>query len=220
MIVFEEVSKSYWTGVRRKIILEQASFTIPLGISLGIFARNGTGKSTVIKMMAGSELPDSGRVHRHCKVSFPLGPIGGLGPNLSTAENARIISRFHGMDPDYVEAQTRYICDLEEYFDRPMNQLSTGMAARARYALLLSLDFDIYLIDESLPNSTDREFNARAGSFLNQKLENATVIIVSHEEKLIRQYCQQGAVLKDGEIHFFDTIDEARSLYDWTEKQH
>ncbi len=216
MIKFEDVSKSYWTGKRRKVILEQASFTIPIGISLGIFAKNGTGKSTLMNMMAGTELPDSGRIYRDCKVSFPLGPIGGMSPKLSTAENIRIIARMHGLNPDPVEAQCRYIADIKEYFDRPMRQYSTGMAARARYAMLLSLDYDIYLIDESLPTTTDVEFNKRAGDLLAEKLRNATVVIVSHEETLVRQFCHQAAVMHDGDLHFFDTIEEARALYDWT----
>ncbi len=216
MIRFENVSKSYWTGKRRKIILEQSSFTIPLGLSLGIFAKNGTGKTTVINMMAGLELPDSGRIVRDCKVSFPLGPIGGMSPKLSTAENIRIIARMHGLDADPVEAMCRYIADIDEYFDRPMRQYSTGMGARARYAMLLSLDYDIYLIDESLPTTTDVEFNRRAADILSEKLRSATVVIVSHEETLVRQFCQQAAVLHDGDLKFFDSIDEARALYDWT----
>ncbi len=216
MIKFENVSKSYWTGKRRKVILDDASFTIPIGISLGIFAKNGTGKTTLINMMAGIEMQDSGRITRDCKVSFPLGPVGGMSPKLSTAENIRIIARMHGQDPDPVEAQCRYIADIEEYFDRPMSQYSTGMAARARYAMLLSLDYDIYLIDESLPTTTDVEFNRRASDMLSDKLRESTVIIVSHEESLVRQFCHQAAVLQDGDLHFFDTIEEARALYDWT----
>ena len=216
MLEFRNVSKSYWTGKKRKIILNDQSFQIPLGISLGIFAKNGSGKSTIINMMAGTEKPDEGHIYRHCKVSFPLGPIGGFGPKLSAAENIRILARMHDMDPNAVEAQCRYIAGIEEYFDRPMKEYSTGMAERARYSILLSLDYDIYLIDESLPTTTDVEFNQRAGSLLADKLEHATAIIVSHDEALIRSFCKQAAVLKDGTLHFFDNIDEARELYDWT----
>jgi capsular polysaccharide transport system ATP-binding protein len=60
MLEFNNVSKSLWTGTRRKIILDQASFRVDLGTSLGILAPNGTGKTTLIKMMAGLEKPDEG----------------------------------------------------------------------------------------------------------------------------------------------------------------
>ena len=217
-IEFRNVTKTFWNGRGRKVILDDASFTIELGKSIGIFAKNGTGKSTVIKMMAGTEKPDMGRIYRNCKVSFPLGPIGGMGGKLSARENIRILARMHDMDVDDAEAQCMYIADIGEYFDQPMNTYSTGMAERTRYAILLCLDYDVYLIDESLPGTTDVEFNHRAGTLLADKLEYATAVIVSHEESLIREFCREAAVLKDGKLYFFDTIDEAKELYDWSNR--
>ena len=76
MIEFVNVSKSFWTGERRKVILHDASFRVELGNSLGILAANGAGKTTIVNMMAGLEKPDEGRVDRKCRVSFPLGFMG------------------------------------------------------------------------------------------------------------------------------------------------
>jgi len=78
MLEFNNVSKSFWTGTRRKIILDRASFRVDVGTSLGILAPNGTGKTTLIKMMAGLEKPDEGEIRRNCKISFPLGFMGGV----------------------------------------------------------------------------------------------------------------------------------------------
>ena len=78
MLEFNNVSKSFWTGTRRKIILDRASFRVDVGTSLGILAPNGTGKTTLIKMMAGLEKPDEGEIWRNCKISFPLGFMGGV----------------------------------------------------------------------------------------------------------------------------------------------
>ena len=77
MIEFNNVSKSFWTGQRRKVILERASFRVTLGNSLGILAANGTGKTTLINMMAGLEKPDEGDIRRTSRISFPLGFMGG-----------------------------------------------------------------------------------------------------------------------------------------------
>ena len=93
MIEFRNVSKSFWTGKQRKVILDQASFTIELGRSLGILAPNGTGKTTIINMMAGLEKPDEGQVFRSSRISFPLGFMGGVVGSHSAAENARYIAR-------------------------------------------------------------------------------------------------------------------------------
>ncbi len=215
MLEFREVSKSFWTGVRRKVILDRASFRVERGNSLGILAPNGTGKTTVINMMAGIEKPDEGEIRRNCRVSFPLGFMGGIVPRLTGRENARYIAQLYGLDPDYLEAFCRWLCNLEEYFEMPVGTYSAGMRGRLSLALLLALDFDIYLIDEGMPASTDAEFNRKAGTILRQRLETATVVIVSHQPETLQKFCRSAAVLKHGQLHMFDTLEEAKQLYDY-----
>ena len=103
MLEFDNVSKSFWTGTQRKVILDQVSFRVELGESLGILAPNGTGKTTLIRMMAGLEKPDEGEIRRECRISFPLGFMGGVIGKLSAMENSRYIARLYGLDPDYVK---------------------------------------------------------------------------------------------------------------------
>ena len=215
MIEFKDVSKSFWTGKQRKVILDRASFRIDLGNSLGILAPNGSGKTTIINMMAGLEKPDDGEITRTSRVSFPLGFMGGVIARLSAKENARYVARLYGLDPDYIEAYTRWLCGLEEYYDFPVGTYSQGMRARFTFSLLLSLEFDIYLIDEGMPQTTDAEFNRKAGDVLRERLENATVIIVSHQARTLEKFARTAAVLRDGQLHLFDTLEEAKLLYDY-----
>jgi len=215
MIEFKNVSKSFWTGHRRKIILEHASFRVELGNSLGILAPNGTGKTTIINMMAGLEKPDEGKIIRTSRISFPLGFMGGVISRHSATENSRYIAHLYGLDADYVEAFCRYLCRIDEYFDMPIGTYSSGMRARFMFSLLLALDFDIYLIDEGMPSSTDAEFNRRAGGALRDRLKTATVVIVSHQARVLEKFCRRAAVLKDGKLHMFDSLEEARRLYDY-----
>ena len=214
MLEFRNVSKSYWTGTQRKVILDRASFRVELGNSLGILAPNGTGKTTIINMMAGLEKPDEGEVRRGCRVSFPLGFMGGVVGSQTAHENSRYIARLYGLEPDYVEAFCRLLCGLEEYFDMPISTYSAGMRARFTFSLLLALDFDIYLIDEGMPGTTDVEFNKRAGSILQERLAQTTVIIVSHDPATLEKFAKTAAVLKDGKLFMFDTLEEARALYE------
>lgn len=215
MLEFSEVSKSFWTGTQRKVILDRASFRVELGNSLGILAPNGTGKTTLINMMAGLEKPDEGRITRGCKISFPLGFMGGVIQKLSALENSRYIARLYGLDPDYVEAFCRWLCDLEEYFEMPVGTYSSGMRQRFSFALMLALEFDIYLIDEGMPGATDVEFNRKAGQILRDRLERATVIIVSHQAATLERFARSAAVLQNGQLHMFDTLEEAKVLYDY-----
>jgi len=215
MIEFKDVSKSFWTGKQRKVILDHASFRVELGKSLGILAPNGSGKTTIINMMAGLEKPDDGEITKTARVSFPLGFMGGVISRLSAKENARYVARLYGLDPDYIEAYTRWLCGLEEYYDFPVGTYSQGMRARFTFSLLLSLEFDIYLIDEGMPQTTDAEFNRKAGDVLKDRLEHATVIIVSHQARTLEKFARTAAVLHGGQIHMFDTLEEAKQLYDY-----
>lgn len=216
MLEFDRVSKSFWTGTQRKVILDRASFRVEPGRSLGILAPNGTGKTTIINMMAGFEKPDEGRIRKTCRVSFPLGFMGGIVERHSARENARFIARLYRLDPDYVEAFCRWLCALDEYFDQPVAMFSSGMRARFTFSLLLAIDFDIYLIDEGMPATTDAAFNRRAGEILRERLASATVVVVSHQPETLRKFCTEATVLRDGQLHHFDTLEEARRMYDYT----
>ena len=215
MLEFVDVSKSFWTGTQRKVILDRASFQVPLGQSLGILAPNGTGKTTLIKMMAGLEKPDEGEIYRNCRISFPLGFMGGVIGKLSGNENARYIAQLYGLDPDYVSAFCRWLCGVKEYFDMPLGTYSSGMRARFNFSLMLALEFDIYLIDEGMPASVDAEFNKRAGAILSDRLKTATVVIVSHQADVLEKFAHRAAVLQHGTLHQFDTLEEAKQLYDY-----
>jgi len=195
MLEFYNVSKSFWTGTQRKVILDRASFRVELGRSLGILA---------------PKKPDEGEVRKMCRVSFPLGFMGGVSGSLSAMENSRYIARLYALDPDYIEAYCRYVCNLAEYFDQPVGTYSAGMKARFTFALLLALDFDIYLVDEGMPTYMDVEFNKKAGDILKEKLLTTTVVIVSHDPQVLAQYAVEAGVLINGQLQMFDTLEEAK----------
>ena len=215
MLEFNQVSKSFWTGKTRKVILDRVSFRVELGRSLGILAPNGTGKTTLINMMAGLEKPDEGTITRACRISFPLGFMGGVTNRHTGRENVRYIARLYGLDPDYIEAFCRWLCGIKEYFDMPVGTYSSGMRSRLTFSLMLALEFDIYLIDEGMPSTTDAEFNRKAGEILRERLEKTTVIIVSHQAQTLERFARSAAVLRHGKLHMFDTLEEAKQLYDY-----
>src|SRR5690606_33774811 len=129
---------------------------------------------------------------------------------------ARFIARIYGLDPDYVEAFCRWLTDVGEYFDMPVGTYSAGMRARFTFSLMLALEFDIYLIDEGMPATTDPEFNRKAGSVLYERLKSATVVVVSHQAETIEKFCSSASVLRDGKLYHFETLEEARQYYDYT----
>ena len=141
--------------------------------------------------------------------------MGGVVNKHSAMENSRYIARIYGLDPDYVEAYCRWLCGLGEYFDQPLGTYSSGMRARFSFSLMLALDFDMYLIDEGMPASTDVEFNRKAGDILRERLRTTTVVIVSHQPETLQKFAREAAVLMGGQLHMFDTLEEAKQLYDY-----
>ncbi|MEO1492421.1 MAG: ABC transporter ATP-binding protein [Pseudomonadota bacterium] len=212
MIRFDHVSKSFWTGGYQKVILHNASFQVDVGYNLGILAPNGTGKSTLINMMAGLEKPDHGSIHRHGRISWPVGYNGGIVNAMTGSENIRYIARLYDRD----EFETLAFCidfaELGHYIDLPVRTYSSGMRSRLSFALLMAIDFDFYLVDEGA-SAGDKRFNQRAAEMFRERLQYSTLIMVSHSAETLNQYCSQAAVLKDGTLHMFDTLEEAKELY-------
>ena len=106
---------------------------------------------------------------------FRLGSWAGWSPNIAATENVRYIAAIYGLDADYVEAFCRWLCDIGEYFDMPIGTYSSGMRARLSLALMLAMNFDLYLIDEGMPTTTDVAFKqagrgGHARTLLNARL--------------------------------------------------
>lgn len=200
MIILDNVSKSFRAPGGRKIILDQASFIVPARSTIGIVAPNGTGKSTLVNMMAGIERPDSGRIITTGRVSPPLGQSSGLILTQTGYANARTIAIMNRCDPCYIEDVVAWMTDLGPDMGKTMGKWSSGMRSRFSLALTLAMDFDVYLLDEGLPTTLDRDFNARAEQVLAQKFGQATTVIVSHQPEVIARFCTATSTLSGGKL--------------------
>ena len=212
MIALHGVCKSYRTRARRKTVLDNVNAVFDSGHNFGILGVNGAGKSTLIRLLAGSEPPDRGIVRRYARVSFPLGFGGTFHGALSGRENVAFIARIYGAaigaTIDYVEA----FSELDEYFEMPVNTYSAGMRARLAFATCLAIDFDVYLIDE-VTEIGDQRFRRKCADAFRERMSRSDIILVTHNVQTIRQYCDKGAVLADGELAVYDDIGTALGQY-------
>ena len=212
MIMLDGVSKVYRTRAGRKTVLDNVSATFEAGHNFGILGVNGAGKSTLIRLLAGSEAPDRGTVRRYARVSFPLGFGGTFHSALSARENVAFIARIYGAEirrtVDYVEA----FSELAEYFEMRVNTYSAGMRARLAFATCLAIDFDVYLIDE-VTEIGDQRFRRKCAEAFRQRTSRSDIILVTHNAHTIRQYCDRGAVLADGQLALYDDIATALGRY-------
>jgi capsular polysaccharide transport system ATP-binding protein len=215
MILVEDVHKRYRTshGVG-PWVLQGVNFTIPTNVSVGLIGGNGVGKSTLLRIIGGVDLPTRGRVERQCKVSWPMGFGGGLQRSLTGRQNAKFVCRIHGHEDDMHErlVQIQKFASLGPAFDEPVQTYSSGMRARLLFALSLAFDFDVYISDE-LTAVGDAAFKAKARAEFKRLADHASIIMVSHSEGTLRQFCQAGIWLHDGRADWFDDIDDALREY-------
>ncbi|MDM7932215.1 ABC transporter ATP-binding protein [Tabrizicola sp.] len=212
MLLFDRVSKSYRLKGVRKAILSDFSFRFPEGRNVGIMGRNGAGKSTMMRLMAGIEPPDQGRVLRTSRVSWPLGFSGGFNGSMTGIENIRFVSRIYGQDSNRVIESVVEFAELGASLRLPIKTYSSGMKARLAFGLSMAIDFDMYLIDE-VTAVGDEDFKKKSKAVFKSKLERSQIVMISHSASTIRQYCDCGLLLEGHRIRFFDDIDDLLAAY-------
>ncbi len=214
MIELKNVTKYFRTNNSKKYILRNVNMVLP-DVNIGILGRNGMGKSTLMRMLGKIEFPNEGTIISKQSFSWPLGLSGGFVGNMTGRQNVKFVCNLYGKSREETRAVIAYVqefSELEEYFDMPVKTYSSGMKGRLGFGLSLSFDFDYMLIDETL-SVGDARFRTKAKTHLKKKIENCHVILVSHDMKTLREMCQAGLLVHEGELHYFDDIEEGIKRY-------
>lgn len=212
MILVENMWKAYPTRKGPRTILEDVNMIVQPGEKIGILGRNGAGKSTMIRLISGAELPTRGRVVRSMSVSWPLAFGGAFQYSLTGLDNLRFISRIYGVD---AESRIDFIDDFAElgfYLREPVSKYSAGMLARLAFAISMIVEFDCFLVDEVI-SVGDRRFHDKCQVELFEKRGDRAMIFVSHDAGYVREHCHRAGVLSDGKLSVFEDMDEAYDAY-------
>jgi len=215
MIIVKDVHKRYQTDHGPgKWVLRGVSFTIPKNLSVGIVGANGAGKSTLLSIVGGVDQPNKGHVERLCRVSWPMGFGGGLQGSLTGRQNAKFVCRIHGHEQDIPDrlAFIQDFAEIGEAFDEPVKTYSSGMKSRLQFGLSLAFDFDVYISDE-VTSAGDAAFRAKAAAAFKNLANRASLIMVSHSDGTLKQFCQAGIWIHNGQAHWFDQIGDALKAY-------
>lgn len=216
MIELKNVSKFFRTKDSKKFILKEVSLVLPSDKNIAILGRNGTGKSTIIRMLGQIEFPDKGSITSKKSFSWPLGLKGGFVGNMTGKANVKFVCRLYGKSKQEIHDIIQFVKDfseLDNYFDMPIKTYSSGMKSRLSFGLSLSFDFDYLLIDETL-SVGDAKFKKKSREALRKKIETCNVLLVSHDMSTIREICDVGIVVHNGNIKYFENVDEAIAEYE------
>jgi capsular polysaccharide transport system ATP-binding protein len=212
MIRLDQVTKSYKMHSGRRTVLDNINLVVRPGEKVGILGRNGSGKSTMVRLISGAESPTSGTITRTMSVSWPLAFTGAFQGSLSGFDNLRFICRIYETSIDEAVPFVQEFSELGHYLREPVKNYSSGMRARLAFALSLAVEFDCFLIDEVIAVG-DRRFQIKCHDELFVKRKDRAMIIVSHNPDFIKNHCNNAVVLVQGKLYPFESVDEAYRFY-------
>lgn len=214
--------KDMFAGARRRSrpgefwALRDVTFTVQAGESIGVVGRNGQGKSTLLRLVAGVLLPDEGGVEVRGGVAPLIELTGGFVGDLTVRENVRLTAGLHGMSR--AEVSRRYddiiaFAELAGFEDTPYKHLSNGMKVRLAFSVVSQLDEPILLVDEVLAVG-DKAFRDKCYRRIDELLaEGRTLFFVSHNERDLRRFCKRGLYLDKGGLVLDAPIGEVLDRY-------
>ncbi len=219
MIRLTNVTKSYPSRLGPQYIFKNLSFDFPTENNVAILGRNGSGKSTLFRLLAKSEYPDRGRIETNKSMSWPVALQTGIHPQMTGRENTRFIGRINNVPSitDY-ERRVQEFAEVGQRFDLPVKNYSSGMRAKLVFACCMNIDFDIYLIDEAT-SVGDPQFRRKARETVKEKSKTAGVIMVSHELDQIREFCTSAIIIENGELTYYQDLEEAIDIYSGSDEK-
>jgi len=197
-------------------VLDDVSFQLEQGETLGFIGANGAGKSTALKLMAGIIAPDVGRVGVHGTLGALLELGAGFHPDLTGRENVYLNGSILGLSRDQITRKLDDIvafAELERFIDMPVKHYSSGMYVRLGFAVAVNVNPEILLVDEVLAVG-DQVFQQKCLQKINEmKHEGISIVLVSHGLKSIVGFCDRAIWLKDGAIYEDGAAEEVADRY-------
>lgn len=196
--------------------LRGVSFSVQPGEAIGVVGRNGQGKSTLLKLVAGVLFPDEGGVQVHGGVAPLIEITGGFVGDLTVRDNVQLTAGLHGLNKRQIAERFDSIIEFAgagDVIDTPFKHLSSGMKVRVAFSVISQLDEPVLLVDEVLAVG-DKTFRAKCYQRIEELLaEGKTLFLVSHNERDLRRFCTRGLYLNGGALVLDAPINDVMLRY-------
>jgi ABC-2 type transport system ATP-binding protein len=196
--------------------LRDVTVSVRAGEAIGVVGRNGQGKSTLLKLVAGVMLADEGSVVVHGGVAPLIEITGGFVDDLTVRENLYLTAGLHGMSKADIDARYDEIIDfaeLRDFIGTPYKHLSSGMKVRLAFSVISRLEEPILLVDEVLAVG-DKGFRDKCYQRIDELLAGGrTLFFVSHNERDLKRFCTRGLYLDGGLLKLDAPIADVLAAY-------
>lgn len=197
--------------------LNDVSFEIKKGESVGILGDNGAGKSTLLKMITGVTFPTSGEVEVEGKVAALLELTAGFSLEMTGRENIYLKGYILGLEDEYIKEIEEAIVDfaqLGDYIDQPVRTYSSGMKMRLGFAINVNIEPDILVVDEALAVG-DNAFKRKCKNKIKEIIaQGVTVLYVSHSTPSVQEICDRAIYLRKGKLIHDGPTEETIQVYE------
>lgn len=197
-------------------VLRGIDFEVEKGEAIGLIGENGSGKSTMLKLMTKIMYPDQGKIEIQGRISSLIELGAGFHPDMSGRENIYTNAAIFGLTRKEIDRRLQDIIDfseLQEFIDNPVRTYSSGMYMRLAFAVAINVDADVLLIDEILAVG-DANFQSKCFNKLREiKANGTTIVIVSHALGQIEQICERSAWIDQGKIRMIGSPFEVHPHY-------
>lgn len=212
MIRIRNLRKAYRLHGQTKIVADKISVDFEPGKVIGLLGRNGAGKSSLLRMVAGTMRQDSGTIDITGTVSWPVGFAGSFHKDLTGAQNTKFLARIYGVDTEELREYVEDFAELGQQFYLPVRTYSSGMRSRLAFGLSMGIKFDVYLVDE-VTSVGDASFRKKSMRVFRDRMENSGALLVTHNLRVIANVCDAACVLDEGRLTYFDDVEEAIALH-------
>lgn len=196
--------------------MNDVSFEIKKGETVGIIGKNGAGKSTLLKMITGVLTPTSGEVHVNGRIASLLELGAGFNPEYTGVENIYLQGTLMGMNHEEMEPKVEEIlefADIGDFVYQPVKMYSSGMFARLAFAVAINVDPDVLIVDEAL-SVGDMLFQSKCMSKMKEMMDRkVTILFVSHDIYSVQSLCNEAIFIDKGVVRQIGDVEEVTSLY-------
>jgi capsular polysaccharide transport system ATP-binding protein len=220
LIQFDNVGKAFRSRKdRRQLVWPVRNFStiIAEGESTGILVPEGGGKTTLVDLVGGTEIPTEGEIIRKGHISWPANFRGLFHAKMTGKQNLRFLTDVYGRDYAAAFEFMAEFTELGRYVDLPLKQYSGEQRNRLAMGALLAMDFQFILVDDVF-EAGDGKFRRKITAHVKENPGKYTFFIATGNTRLVETYCDRAGVMHEGTVTFYDTIAEAIAVFEEVEQ--